>query len=188
MNRVELNLPLDKKSLSELKTGQWVELNGNLLTGRDAALMKIDELMRENKQPPINFKDQLLYFVGPTPASEGEVIGSAGPTTSTRMEKYFKHILAAGVVAFMGKGPLSTSAVTELHRHGAVYFAAAGGAGAFYGSKIKGAAVEAYEELGPEAIYNMRVEKFPVVVAIDLHGGNLFEDGPKYYLKEEGRS
>jgi len=185
MSRLEIKLPLDKNLLHELKVGQWIELSGSLLTARDAALKKINELIEEGKQPPVDFSGHLIYFVGPTPPAEGEAIGSAGPTTSKRMEQHMTALFKSGIIGVMGKGPLSKSAVSEIQRHGAVYLAATGGAGAYYGSKIKGAAVEAYEELGPEAIYSMHVEKFPAVVAVDLHGGNLFEEGPKAYLRED---
>ncbi len=185
MSHINLQLPLDKNLMHELKVGQWVYLSGSMVTARDAALRKINDLISENKKPSVDFAGQLIYFVGPTPPAEGEAIGSAGPTTSNRMESYMTALLEAGAVGFMGKGPLSSGAVSEVQRQGALYLAAVGGAGAFYGSKIKGAALLAFEELGPEAIYSLHVEAFPAVVAIDLHGGNLFEEGPKAYVKKE---
>ncbi len=185
MSHINLQLPLDKNILHELKVGQWIYLSGSLVTARDAALRKINDFIAETKKPPVDFAGQLLYFVGPTPPAAGEAIGSAGPTTSNRMESFMPALLESGVVGFMGKGPLSSGAVAEVQRHGALYLAAVGGAGAYYGSKIKGAALLAFEELGPEAIYSLHVENFPAVVALDLHGGNLFEEGPKAYVKHE---
>lgn len=180
-----LHLPLDPKAVDELAIGQWVNLSGSLITARDAALRRIYNLLLEYKKPPVDLRDQLIYFVGPTPAAPGEQIGSAGPTTSRRMEPYLPALLAAGVKAVMGKGPLSKNMVAEFQRHGAIYLAAAGGAGAYYGSKVRGALVVAYEELGPEAVYSLMVENFPAVVAIDLKGGDLFEAGPKSHRREK---
>lgn len=179
-----LKLPLQVSELKTLKIGQWVNLSGPLYTARDAALKRIHALVTEGKTPPVDFKDQLVYFVGPTPPAPGEPVGSAGPTTSRRMEPFLPAMMDAGVVAIMGKGPLSKQMVNELQRQGVIYLSAAGGAGAFYGSRVHGAAVVAYEELGPEAIYSLKVENFPAVVAIDLNGGDLFEQGPKDYRKE----
>lgn len=184
MSGVWLQLPLDKKALQDIKIGEWVNLTGSLYTARDEALKRIHALVTEGKQPPIDLKEQLIYFVGPTPPAPGEPVGSAGPTTSRRMEPFLPAILDAGVVAVMGKGPLSKTTVADFQRRGVIYLSAAGGAGAFYGAKVHGAAVVAYEELGPEAIYSLKVENFPVVVAIDLKGGNLFEQGPQAYRKE----
>ncbi|MEW6517351.1 MAG: FumA C-terminus/TtdB family hydratase beta subunit [candidate division FCPU426 bacterium] len=180
-----LQLPLDPKAVEELAVGQWVNLSGPLITARDAALKRIYNLLLEYKKPPVDLQNQLVYFVGPTPAAPGEQIGSAGPTTSRRMEPYLPSLLSAGVKAVMGKGPLSEGMVAEFHRRGAIYLAAAGGAGAYYGSKVRGAMVMAYEELGPEAVYSLMVDNFPAVVAIDLKGGNLFEQGPKAYFREQ---
>ena len=184
MSATWLKLPLDPLVLRDLKVGQWVNLSGTLYTARDAALKRIFDLEADNKQPPVDLKGQMIYFVGPTPPAPGEAVGAAGPTTSRRMEHFIPALIEAGVSGIMGKGPLSQSAVKELQRKSAIYLAAAGGAGAFYGSKVRGAAVTAYEELGPDAIYCMHIENFPAVVAIDLEGGDLFEQGPKTYRKE----
>lgn len=184
MKPVTVNLPPEIGVLESLKTGQWVNLCGNLYTGRDWALMRVHELLMEGKTPPVDLQGQLMYFVGPTPPAPGEVIGSAGPTTSRRMERFLPALLQSGVKAFMGKGPLSEGAIAELVRYGAVYLAAAGGAGAYYGAKVRGAAVAAYEDLGPEAIYSLCVEEFPAVVAVDVRGGNLFRQGPEKYQKD----
>jgi len=183
MNPVTMKLPPEANFLNDLVVGQWVNLCGNLYTGRDWALMRIHELLLEGKTPPVDLQGQLIYFVGPTPPAPGEVIGSAGPTTSRRMERFLPALLQAGVKAIMGKGPLSEGDVAELVRYGAIYLSAAGGAGAYYGSKVHGAAVAAYEELGPEAIYSLRVENFPAVVAVDTKGENLFKQGPEKYRK-----
>lgn len=183
MNAVALHLPPDLAALGKLSSGQWVNLSGPLYTGRDAALSRIYDLLLEGRMPPVELQGQLIYFVGPTPPAPGEVIGSAGPTTSRRMERFLPALLQAGVKAFMGKGPLSTGAVAELVRYGAIYLSAAGGAGAFYGSRVHGAAVVAYAELGPEAMYSLHVENFPAVVAVDSQGRDLFVTGPDHYRK-----
>jgi fumarate hydratase subunit beta len=183
MSAVWLTLPVDRKALKELSIGQWVNLSGPVFTGRDAALARVNDLLLDGKTPPVNLKDQLLYFVGPTPPAPGEVVGAAGPTTSRRMERFLPALVQAGVAAVMGKGPLSKGAVSELIRHGVIYLSAAGGAGAYYGSRVKGSTIVAYEELGPEAIYCLNVENFPAVVAVDLKGNDLFEEGPKPYRK-----
>jgi fumarate hydratase subunit beta len=183
MSAIWTKLPLDPKIVHELSIGQWINLSGSLYTARDAALARISDLILEGKNPPVNLKGQLIYFVGPTPPAPGEVVGAAGPTTSNRMERYFPALIQAGVIALMGKGPLSPGAVEELTRHGVVYLSAAGGAGAYYGSKVKGAAVVAYEELGPEAIYCLHIENFPAVVSIDITGKDIYQTGPRQYLK-----
>lgn len=179
-----MQLPFDHKAMEEFAVGQWINLSGSLITARDAALKRIYELLLEYKKPPVDLKDQLIYFVGPTPAAPGEQIGAAGPTTSQRMEPYLPALLSAGVKAVMGKGPLSPGMAAEFQRRGAIYLAAAGGAGAYYGSKVLGSLVVAYEELGPEAVFSLKVDNFPAVVAIDLKGGNLFEQGPHAYRQE----
>jgi len=183
MSFVPLNLPPDNKIMKELHIGQWVHLNGPLYTGRDAALSRIYELLLEGHTPPVELQGQVIYFVGPTPPAPGEIIGSAGPTTSRRMERFLPALLQAGVKAFMGKGPLSPGAVAELTRYGAIYLSAAGGAGAYYGSKVHGATISAYEELGPEAVYLLRVEDFPAMVAVDAEGNDLFRTGPETYRR-----
>ncbi len=186
MNALWLKIPLEKNVLSELVTGQWVNLTGSLFTARDAALGRINELLFEGKTPPVDLRGQLVYFAGPTPPAPDQVVGAVGPTTSQRMETYLPSLIQAGVNAVMGKGPLSAGAVSELMRFGVIYLAAAGGAGAFYGSKVKGATVVAYEELGPEAIHCLRVENFPAVVALDQKGDDLFKkERGKYGKKGE---
>ena len=179
-----LKLPLTASDLEKLSIGEWVNLTGPLITARDQALRRIGEIVVEGKTPPVALEGQLVYFVGPTPAKPGEPIGAAGPTTSRRMEKYLPALLQAGVRALMGKGPLTQEAVHELTRYGAVYLSAAGGAGAYYGSKVRGATVAAYEELGPEAVYSLQVDNFSAVVAVDLEGRDLFASGPEAYRKD----
>jgi fumarate hydratase subunit beta len=179
-----LKLPVDPCALTNLSIGQWVNLSGSLYTARDAALKRVLHLVTEGHLPPVDFKGQTIYFVGPTPAAPGEPVGAAGPTTSRRMEKFIPILMELGVAAVIGKGPLSAPMLSEFQRNGVIYFSAAGGAGAFYGSKIRGSAVVAYEELGPEAMYCMHVENFPVVVAVDLKGGDLFAQGPQAYRKD----
>lgn len=187
MSAVWLSLPLDRKALRALRIGEWVNLSGTMYTARDSALARMNDLFLDGKTPPVDLQGQLVYFVGPTPPAPGEVIGAAGPTTSRRMERFLPGLLQAGVLAIMGKGPLSPGAVQELTRYGALYLSAAGGAGAYYGTKIKGASVAAYEDLGPEAVYSLRVENFPAVIAVDLQGGDLFTEGPKAYQSSSER-
>jgi fumarate hydratase subunit beta len=164
--------------------GEWVSLSGPLVTARDSALRRMMETHAEGKIPPVDLKGQAIYFVGPTPAAPGEAVGAAGPTTSRRMEIYLPMLITAGVTAIMGKGPLSAQAIAELQRAGVIYLAAIGGAGAYYGGKIKGAGTVAYEDLGPEAMYGMTVASMPAVVALDLQGNNLFEQGPEGYRRQ----
>jgi fumarate hydratase subunit beta len=183
MKAVALKMPPEISVLRGLDAGQWVNLCGQMYTMRDWALLRLHDLLLEGKTPPVELGGQLIYFVGPTPPAPGEVIGSAGPTTSRRMERFLPALLQAGVRVIMGKGPLSEGAVAELARHEAMYLSAAGGAGAYYGSKVRGAAVVAYADLGPEAIYSLCVENFPAVVAVDTRGNDLFAQGPAKYKK-----
>jgi len=184
MTAAWLKLPLERHALEELRIGQWVNLSGQLYTARDAALMRVQALVDEGRVPPVDLKGQVVYFVGPTPPAPGEPVGAAGPTTSRRMARFIPTLVETGVAAVIGKGPLTPEMLAEIQRAGIVYFSAAGGAGAFYGSKIHGSAVVAYEDLGPEAIYSMHVENFPVVVAVALKGGALFAQGPQAYRKD----
>jgi len=157
----KLNLPLNKKDIKVLKAGQEVLLSGKLYTARDAAHMK---------GLPIDVKGQAIYYVGPTPARKGAVIGSAGPTTSSRMDKYAPDLLNKGLSAMIGKGKRSPEVVNAIIKNRAVYFAAIGGAGAYLSKKIISSKVVAYKELGTEAVREIEIKDFPAVVAIDPKG------------------
>lgn len=185
---IKLTLPLTQKKVKELKAGDSCLLTGVMYTGRDAAHKRLFELIKENKELPVDIKDSTFYFVGPTPKKEGEAIGSAGPTTSYRMDAYSPALIALGQTGMIGKGTRSKDVIEAMKKHGAVYFGAIGGCGALLSKCIKKCEVVAYEDLGTEAIHRLEVEDFPVVVVIDSFGNNLYETGRNEYLntlKEE---
>jgi len=169
-----LSLPLDGDTTSRLRAGDWVLLTGTLFTGRDQTHRKLVELLRSGNSLPVDLRNQLIYYVGPSPAPQGRAIGSAGPTTSYRMDAYTPEILEQGVLALMGKGKRSESVRQALKDHGAIYLATIGGAGAFLSDCIKGCTVAAFPELGPEALFRMEVEDFPAVVINDCQGNDLY--------------
>ncbi len=166
-----LRFPFSKKDLSTLKAGDEVLISGELLTARDAAHNRIHELIHSGKRLPVDLKDQIIYYVGPTPAQKGHIIGSAGPTTSSRMDKYTPALLKAGMLGMIGKGRRSQLVVDAIIKYKAVYFATYGGAGALLSQKIVRSDIIAYPELGTEAIRRIVVKDFPVIVAIDTNGG-----------------
>ena len=178
-----LETPLTQEKLKSLKAGDNVLLNGVIYTGRDAAHKKMVEAMEQGLELPFDLKDQVIYFVGPTPAREGQVIGSAGPTTSGRMDAYSPKLIARGLTGMVGKGLRSAEVIEAMKRHGAVYFGAIGGAGALIAKRIVSAEVIAYPELGPEAVRRLVVKDFPVIVIIDHEGRNLYESGKAKYRK-----
>lgn len=175
----KLNLPLNDADIIGLKTGEHILLSGVLYTARDAAHKRMTETMERGEPLPIDIKGQVIYYVGPTPAKPGQVIGSAGPTTSSRMDAYTPRLLEAGLKGMIGKGKRSPEVVEAIKKYKAVYFAAAGGAGALLSKRIKKAEVVAYEDLGPEAIYRLEVEDFPVIVVNDIYGNDLYEEAQK---------
>lgn len=170
-----ISAPLKKEELINLKAGDYVYISGIIYSARDAAHKRMYETILEGKQIPINLQDNVIYYLGPTPAKEGQVIGSAGPTTSSRMDKYTPLLLENGLNGMIGKGKRSKEVIDAIVKHKAVYFAAVGGAGALLSKCIKEAEVIAYDDLGTEAIRRMRVEDFPVIVVIDSEGNNLYE-------------
>ena len=173
-----LSTPLDAATVRSLHVGDMVQLNGRLISARDAAHRRLIECLDQNLPLPVALAGQALYYVGPTPAPPGRAIGSAGPTTSGRMDPYTPRLLAAtGLRALIGKGPRSAAVVEALQAHDCVYLAATGGAAALLAERISAAEVIAYPDLGPEAIHLFQVEDFPAVVAIDCHGGNLYQRG-----------
>lgn len=178
---MKLATPLTDSDVEKLKIGDAVLLNGLIYTGRDAAHKRLKELADNGEELPVDFKGQIIYYVGPTPARPGKVIGSAGPTTSYRMDPYAPCLIAKGLKGMIGKGPRSHLVAEALKEHKAVYFVAVGGAGALLSRRIKKASIVAYQDLGPEAIHCLEVEDFPIIVANDCHGGDLFKEGVKKY-------
>jgi fumarate hydratase subunit beta len=183
-----VNTPLTEKVVSDLKSGDRVLLNGVIYTGRDAAHKLLVEMLDRGETLPLDIKEQIFYYVGPCPAKPGTVIGSAGPTTSGRMDPYTPKLLQQGLKGMIGKGLRSKEVVDAIVKHKAVYFATVGGAGALLAESIKEAEILAFPELGPEAIYKLRVENFPAIVVIDSEGNDLYITGREKYRRKEGRS
>ncbi len=178
-----LQLPLSLEDVQSLQAGEQVLLSGELFTARDAAHQRLCQLIERGEELPCDFNGAGVYYVGPTPAAPGRAVGSAGPTTSTRMDKYAPMLIERGLRAMIGKGNRSDKVIEAMQRCGCVYFAAIGGAGALLAQRIKELEVIAWEELGCEALRRIRVEDFPVIVAIDVHGHNLYVEGPQAYKR-----
>lgn len=178
---IRIKTPLTQEKIKGLKAGDNVLLSGVIYTGRDAAHKKMVEGMEKGLELPFELKDQVIYFVGPTPAKEGQVIGSAGPTTSGRMDAYSPKLIAKGLAGMIGKGLRSLEVIEAMKNYGAVYFGAIGGAGALIARRIVSAEVIAYPELGTEAVRRLIVDDFPVIVIIDHEGNNLYEIGKAQY-------
>ncbi len=174
---IKLTPPLSDEDIEHLKIGDRVLITGKILTGRDSAHKRLFDLVQDGKPLPIEIKGQIIYYVGPAPAKPGKVIGSAGPTTSYRMDPYTPLLLKEGLKAMIGKGQRSPEVREAMKQYKAVYFAATGGAGALIARCIKSAKIIAYEDLGPEAIRELIVEDFPVIVANDIYGGDLYDEG-----------
>lgn len=179
---IKITLPLTKDKVKTLKAGDSCLLSGVMYTGRDAAHKRLFELINKGEALPVELKDSTFYFVGPTPKRDGEAIGSAGPTTSYRMDAYSPALIALGQTGMIGKGKRSDKVIEAMKTYGAVYFGAIGGCGALLSKCIKKCEVVAYEDLGTEAIHRLEVVDFPVVVVIDSFGNNLYETGRKEYL------
>jgi len=184
MERHKIKTPITDSDTKVLKTGDRVLLSGTIYTARDTAHKRLVELLNSGKPLPLNLNGQVIYYCGPTPAKPGQAIGSAGPTTAGRMDNYTPALLKAGIKATIGKGKRSKEVRLALKKHKAVYFAATGGAGALLSTHIKSAKIKAYPELGPEAIYELEVENFPLIVANDAHGNDIFEEGMKKFKKQ----
>ena len=178
-----IQAPLKKEELVNLKAGDYVYITGTIYSARDAAHKRMYETMQEGKEMPIELKHNVIYYLGPTPAKEGQVIGSAGPTTSSRMDKYTPLLLEQGLNGMIGKGKRSKEVIDAIVKNKAVYFAAVGGAGALLSKCIKKSEVIAYDDLGTEAIRKMEVENFPVIVVIDSEGNNLYETAVENFKK-----
>jgi fumarate hydratase subunit beta len=178
---IKVVTPLQDEVIEKLKAGDKVLLSGIIYTGRDAAHKRLIELIDKGEPLPIDIKGQIIYYVGPTPAKPGYVIGSAGPTTSIRMDTYAPKLIAHGLKGMIGKGYRTKEVIDAMMKYKAVYFASIGGAGAFLSKRIKKAEVVAYEDLGPEAIYRLEVEEFPVFVINDIYGNDLYKIGVEKY-------
>ncbi len=170
-----IKTPLNTEVVNGLEAGDYVYITGTIYTARDAAHKRLFETMKEGKRIPFDLVNNIIYYLGPTPEREGQVIGSAGPTTSSRMDKYTPLLLDNGLKGMIGKGKRSKEVIEAMVRNKAVYFAAVGGAGALLSKKIKASKVIAYDDLGTEAIRELYVEDFPVIVVIDSQGNNLYE-------------
>ena len=180
----KITTPLDDKSVRQLKAGDSVLITGYIYTGRDAAHKRLIELIKNNQELPIDLKGQIIYYVGPAPAKPGYPCGSAGPTTSYRMDPYAPSLLDRGLKGMIGKGLRSPEVIDSMKKNKAVYFGAVGGAAALIARSIKKSEVIAYEDLGAEAIHRYKVEDFPAIVVIDPEGNNLYQTEPPKYRKQ----
>lgn len=179
-----INTPLRGEDVSSLRAGDYVYLNGTIYTARDAAHKRMYEALAKGERLPIDMENNVIYYMGPSPAREGRPIGSAGPTTASRMDKYAPVLLDLGLKGMIGKGKRSPEVRDAIVRNGAVYFAAVGGAGALLSRSIVASEVIAYDDLGTEAIRKLEVKDFPVIVVIDSQGNNLYETAIREYCKE----
>ncbi len=178
---IQIKTPLDEATVLSLRAGQRVLITGTLYTARDAAHERITELMRESKPLPFDLKGQIIYYVGPTPAKPGQVVGSAGPTTSSRMDTYMETLYKLGLKGTIGKGNRSQEVIDLLKRYKAVHFSNIGGAGALIAKTIKKCETIAFEDLGTEAIHRMDVEDFSCIVAYDSEGNDVYKEAIKKY-------
>lgn len=178
-----INTPITEEITRDLKAGDYVYISGYIYVARDAAHKRMIEALKRGEDLPINIMDSTIYYMGPSPAREGRPIGSAGPTTASRMDKYAPTLLDLGEKAMIGKGKRSKEVIDAIIRNHAVYFAAIGGAGALLSKCITESEVICYEDLGAEAIRRIKVEKFPVIVVIDSEGNNLYETAVKEFIK-----
>lgn len=174
---------MTKEEAAGLKSGDYVYLTGTIYTARDAAHKRMDETLDQGRDLPFEITDQIIYYMGPSPAREGRPIGSSGPTTASRMDRYTPRLLDLGLGAMIGKGKRTQDVMDAIVRNGCVYFAAVGGAGALLSKCIKRSEVIAYDDLGTEAIRRLEVEDFPVIVVIDSEGHNLYETAIREYQK-----
>lgn len=179
---ISVKVPMSREVAGSLRAGDSCLLSGVIYTARDAAHQRLCQQLDAGQPLPFPIEDSVIYFVGPTPAKPGEVIGSAGPTTAYRMDAYSPRLIALGQRGMIGKGKRDDAVIRAMTRHGCVYFGAIGGCGALLSRCIKSARVIAYPDLGPEAIHRLEIEDFPVVVVIDTYGNNLYETGPKDYI------
>ena len=184
MKTLNIKSPLDEETVKKLKAGDQVFITGVIYTARDAAHKRLVEALDRGEKLPFDLTNQTVYYMGPSPAKPGQVIGSAGPTTSGRMDSYAARLMVAGLKGMIGKGNRSQAVKDAMKKYKAVYFAAIGGAGALISKSIKKAEVIAYEDLGAEAIRRLEVDNFPATVINDIYGGDLYKQGKvKYQLK-----
>lgn len=181
MAEYNLTSPLKKEDIEKLRAGDKVNLSGVIYTGRDLAHKKIYDLIEKLESLPFSLEGQIIYYVGPSPAKEGQIIGSAGPTTSYRMDAYAPSLLEQGLKGMIGKGPRNSKVREAIVDNKAIYFAAVGGAAALIAKCIKSSEIIAYEELGTEAIRRLEVENFPLIVVNDIYGNDLYELAQKEY-------
>ena len=179
-----IKVPMTREEAKQLKAGDYVYLTGTIYTARDAAHKRMQETLQRGEALPLEMKENVIYYMGPSPAREGRQIGSAGPTTASRMDKYAPRLLDLGLKGMIGKGKRSKEVADAIVRNGAVYFAAVGGAGALLSKSITSSEVIAYDDLGTEAIRRLTVNNFPVIVVIDAQGNNLYETATKEYCRE----
>lgn len=178
-----IQAPIDKSDAGKLKAGDYVYISGTIYTARDAAHKRMQEALEKEEPLPLDMAHNVIYYMGPSPAREGRPIGSAGPTTASRMDKYAPALLDMGLTGMIGKGKRSEAVREAIVRNGAVYFAAVGGAGALLSKSVLSSEVIAYDDLGTEAIRKLEVKDFPVIVVIDSEGSNLYETAVAKYLK-----
>ncbi len=181
MKTLNIKSPLDEDTITKLKAGDQVFISGVIYTARDAAHKRLVEALDRGEKLPFDLTNQIIYYMGPSPAKPGQVIGSAGPTTSGRMDSYTPRLIACGLKGMIGKGNRSQAVKDAIKKYKAVYFAAIGGAGALISKSIRKAEVIAYEDLGAEAIHRLEVEDFPATVINDIYGGDLYEQGKAQY-------
>ncbi|MBP2645943.1 MAG: fumB [Firmicutes bacterium] len=188
MEPIHITTPFTKEQARSLKAGDFVRISGIIYTARDAAHKRMMEALSRGEKLPVDFTNQIIYYVGPSPAKPGQVIGSAGPTTSGRMDAYTPEMLKQGLLGMIGKGYRTPEVIEAMKAQGAVYFAATGGAAALIAATVKSYDVVAYGDLGAEALARMNVEKFPAIVVIDAHGGNFYQEGQKQFnrLPQDG--
>lgn len=182
MNRIEIAAPFSAETHHALKAGDFVSLSGTILTARDAAHKRIADLLAQDKPLPLSLQDQVIYYVGPAPAKAGHAIGPAGPTTSVRMDPYTATMLEQGVKGLIGKGYRGAATKAALQTHGAVYFAAIGGAAALLARQIEASEIVAFADLGTEAIRRLTVVNFPLIVVNDCAGGDAYQSGRSAFL------
>jgi len=181
MATLNIESPLNEETVKSLKAGDQVFITGVIYTARDAAHKRLIEALDKGERLPLDLTNQIVYYMGPSPARPGQAIGSAGPTTSGRMDSYAPRLMAAGLKGMIGKGNRSQAVKDAMKEYKAVYFAAIGGAGALISKSIKKAEVIAYEDIGAEAIRRLEVESFPATVINDIYGGDLYEEGKANY-------
>ena len=177
-----ITTPLTLEKVKDLKAGDTVLISGTIYTSRDAGHKRFVDLLDKGESLPFDPKDQIIYYVGPTPTKPGHAFGSAGPTSSYRMDPYAPRLLEVGLRGMIGKGLRNEAVIESIKKNGGVYFAAIGGAAALIGKSVKKAEIIAYEDLGAEALRELQVEDLPVIVVIDSEGNNLYEQGQKEYL------